>query len=165
MDIPEILSWYKRWIFSFPYISFALPPIAYSSIHHQYPEGTDVNWGSSFKLTPCSRVFLEELKVTQVIKKFPHVMQLEGLLWLSKKPPTGPCPESDKASLHLLTILLWRFNNILLSTPKPLVFSLQIFLQNLRLFVHCYLYTDIKTVFILRNRTSYLTFWSQRSSW
>jgi hypothetical protein len=55
------------------------------------------------QLNPRSRVLLEKLTVTQLVKKFPAFMGPEGSLPSSKDPATGPYPEPDKSGQHLLT--------------------------------------------------------------
>jgi hypothetical protein len=50
---------------------------------------------NSFVFVTPRRVVLENLTVTQLIKKFPVCMELEGLLPRSQEPATGPCHEPD----------------------------------------------------------------------
>jgi hypothetical protein len=44
-------------------------------------------------LTPWSRVLLEKLTVTKLVKKFPTIMEPEGLLPCSQQHTVGSCPE------------------------------------------------------------------------
>jgi hypothetical protein len=50
-------------------------------------------------LTTWSRVLLEKLIITQLVKKFPFT-EPKGSLLYSQEPTTGPFPQPDKCSLH-----------------------------------------------------------------
>jgi hypothetical protein len=52
------------------------------------------------KLTPRSRIPLENLTVAQLVKEFPHFMETEGSVPCSQEPSTGPCPEPDEPNPH-----------------------------------------------------------------
>jgi hypothetical protein len=57
------------------------------------------------KVIPWSRVLLEKLKVTQLIKQFTlPFMEPEGSLTCSQEPGTGPYPEPDESSSHHQTL-------------------------------------------------------------
>jgi len=63
------------------------------------PEEVDLN-----KLTPCSRILLEKLTVTQPVKKSPPLMELEGSLPFLQQPATGSYPEPYASSPQLSTL-------------------------------------------------------------
>ena len=66
-------------------------------------------------LTPCSRVFLEKLTGSQLVKKFPAH---RSSLLHSQEPTTCPYPKPDKASpCHPSHFLKIHLNIILPSTP------------------------------------------------
>ena len=50
------------------------------------------------EITPLSRVLLEELTGSQLVKKLPAFMDPEGTLPHSQKPATCPYPERDRSS-------------------------------------------------------------------
>jgi hypothetical protein len=52
-------------------------------------------------LSPWSRVLLEELLVTQLVKKFPTFYGTKDSLPCSKGPTTGPYPEPDESNPNL----------------------------------------------------------------
>jgi hypothetical protein len=56
------------------------------------------------RLTPGSRVLLEKLTVTQLIKKFTAFMEPDDSLPCSQEPVNGPYPKPDETS-PLLPIL------------------------------------------------------------
>ena len=64
----------------------------------------------TYLLTPCSRVLLERLTGSQLVKKFPTIMQPEGSLPHSQQPATCPYPEPARSSpcphIHFLKICL-----------------------------------------------------------
>jgi hypothetical protein len=63
-------------------------------------------------------MFLEELIITQLVKEFPAIYGNPKLLRL-KKRATGPYPDPDASSPHLLTNFPnIHFNIILPSTPR-----------------------------------------------
>jgi len=49
-------------------------------------------------LTPCSRVLLEKLTSSQLVKKFPHCMEPEYSLPCLQVPTTSPYPQPDQSS-------------------------------------------------------------------
>jgi hypothetical protein len=53
------------------------------------------------RLTPQSRVFLENLLVAQLLKK---VSSFCVTLPFSQQPTTGPCPEPDQSSSHPISV-------------------------------------------------------------
>jgi hypothetical protein len=55
-------------------------------------------------LTPRSRVFLEKLKRAQLVKKFPHFIELEGSLPHSQEPATYSLPEPGQSPEYLVRI-------------------------------------------------------------
>jgi hypothetical protein len=63
------------------------------------PEEVDLN-----KLTPCSRILLEKLTVTQPVKKSPPLMELEGSLPFLQQPATCPYPKTDSSNSHPPTL-------------------------------------------------------------
>ena len=52
----------------------------------------------TYLLTPWSRVHLEELTVSKLVKKFPHFMKPEVSLQHSQMPTTCPYPEPHRSS-------------------------------------------------------------------
>jgi len=66
-----------------------------------------LNSQQSNQPTPWSIVLIEQLTVTQLIKKFPHLfMKPEVSLSFSQEPVTGLYPEPDASSLHPPTLFL-----------------------------------------------------------
>jgi uncharacterized protein (DUF2132 family) len=59
--------------------------------------------------TPCSRVRLEKLILTHLVKKFPHFMQLEYSLACSKSPPPV-LTLSQINSVHTLPLCLFKIH-------------------------------------------------------
>jgi hypothetical protein len=49
-------------------------------------------------LTPWSRILLEKLIITKLVKKF---LAFYGTRMFIQKPATGPCPEADESTPHL----------------------------------------------------------------
>jgi len=49
-------------------------------------------------LSLCSRVLLEKLILSQLVKKFPHFIENWGSLPHSKESSSTPCPEADQSS-------------------------------------------------------------------
>jgi hypothetical protein len=44
--------------------------------------------------------------VTQLVKKFPALMEPQGFLHCSQDPANGPCPEPDESSPHPQTLFI-----------------------------------------------------------
>jgi len=55
--------------------------------------------------TPCSRVLLEKLIVTELFKKFVAVYGTRMYITVSQEPATGPYLEPDESGPQLLTLL------------------------------------------------------------
>ena len=65
--------------------------------------------GASLYLhTACSRVLLEKLTGSQLVKKFPHFVEPEGSLPHSQVPATSPYPEPDQNPVHAPRYKSWR---------------------------------------------------------
>jgi hypothetical protein len=70
-------------------------------------------------LTPWSRVLLEKLTVTQLVKKFPPSMKPESSLSCSQEPTAGYYPEPDASTSNLPTLFpKIHLDVIHLSTPR-----------------------------------------------
>jgi hypothetical protein len=63
--------------------------------HHKLQHRTELN-ASNNQLTPWSRIFLEKLTVTQLVK------ELEDSLPCPQEPATSPYPEPDESIPHFL---------------------------------------------------------------
>jgi hypothetical protein len=69
-----------------------------SQMGHLKDLGAD---GDTYLLTdPWGRVLLENLTGFQLVKKFPHFMEPEGSLPLSRVPDTCPYPEPARSSTY-----------------------------------------------------------------
>jgi len=62
-------------------------------------------------ITLLCRIFLQNLLLFQLVKKYPGFMEPKGLLSRSEKTASGPYPEPDESSPHPRT--LFHFNIIL----------------------------------------------------
>jgi len=75
-------------------------------------------------LTPWIRVLLQKLTVTQLVKKLPHFLELEGSLLCSQEPAPDPCPEPHVSSQHPHALFFkTKFDIYLSYTPRSLQFS------------------------------------------
>jgi hypothetical protein len=69
-------------------------------------------------LTPLSRVLLEKLSVTQLVKRFVALYATPRFITVYKTARTGPYPELDASTPHLPTIPNIHSNTILPSTCR-----------------------------------------------
>jgi hypothetical protein len=70
----------------------------------------------NYLLTPCSRVLLEKLIVTQLVKTFPAFYRTRRFITVFTTAATGPDSEPDASSPHLPTLFL--SNIIFASMPR-----------------------------------------------
>jgi hypothetical protein len=68
-----------------------------------YRELQDTALVTTYKLTPWSTIFIQNLTVAQLVMKF-SFMALEGSLPCSWKPATGPYPELFKSVSHSVSL-------------------------------------------------------------
>jgi len=78
----------------------------------------------SYLLTPCSRVLLEKLPGSQLVKKFPAFYLTQRFITASQQPATCPYPEPHKSSpwppCHFLKIYLILCPHLRLGLPSGL---------------------------------------------
>ena len=63
-----------------------------------FEEKESLTYFLTYLLTPCSRVLLENLTDSQLVKKFLHFMEPEGSLPQSQVPSNFPYPEPARSS-------------------------------------------------------------------
>jgi hypothetical protein len=101
--MPLQLYLFQLPLFSLPsYLAPACRPVHPAAGHStntvcaNIPTGTYT--GPLYLRTPCSRVFLEKLTGSQLVKKFPHFTKPQGSLPHTQVPATCPYPEPDQSS-------------------------------------------------------------------
>jgi len=88
-------------------------------LHTQSSENISNERSRLHSSTPSSRVLLEKLTGSQLVKNPPHIMELEGSLPHSQEPVTIPYPELHQSTPCPHISLTGDLNIILPSTPGP----------------------------------------------
>ena len=74
------------------------PPTGIRSRNVQPVESRYIDWASQH-LTPCSRVFLQEIKLPPPVNEFPQFVESESSLPYSQQSATCPYTDTDKSCL------------------------------------------------------------------